>query len=337
MMRIPLHEMQAHIQWKLRTLGINSFEDSNDILDKWNDSYRYYHGYNHLFDILIKMDKDGYKWCSDKVNDELVDKLFLLAVFHDVIFDPKKDYNEIESVRYYRSKMVRNCHEDVCAAMLDTQEGIPSSPLSEKFIKEYDRYNLYSGTFNEILNNTKLLFKEQQFLDFKFWKEKQIKFLENYRNDNKNIEHVIEYIKNWEPKIGVYAGSFNPFHKGHNNILEKAEKIFDKVIIARGVNPEKDSNEYFELPDKLQYYQIDKFTGFLTDYLDNLGYDTVLIRGLRNSTDLQYEMTQFQYLQDMKPDIKIVNIFCDKEYEHISSSAIRNLSKISQRFVIKYL
>ena len=314
---MPLHEMTAHIRVKLNSLGINSFDDSSDILDKWNASYRYYHGYNHLFDILIKMDKDGYKWYSDKVNDELVDKLFLLAVFHDVIYDPKKDNNEIESVRYYRSKMVRNCDEDVCTTILDTEKGLfyKLNPLSEVFIRNYDRYNLYSGTFNEILNNTKLLFKEQQFLDFKIWKERQIKFLENYRNDNKNIEHVIEYIKNWEPKIGVYAGSFNPFHKGHHNILQKAEKIFDKVIIAKGINPEKDKNECFELPEILKYHQIDKFTGFLTDYINNLGYDTVLIRGLRNSTDLQYEMTQFQYLQDMKPDIKIVNIFCDKEYE----------------------
>lgn len=336
-MRIPLHEMQAHIQRKLEMLGINSFEDTNDIFDKWSLSYRSpYHGTQHLFDILTKMDKDGYRWYSDKVNDSLVDKLFLLAVFHDVIYDPKRDDNELQSVDYYMSRMVRNCYEDVCRTILDTETGNIEDPLSEVFIKNYDRYNLYYGSFNEILNNTKELFKEQQFLDFKIWKEKQIKFLENYINDNKNIEHVIEYIKNWQPKIGIYAGSFNPLHKGHDNILRKAENIFDKVIIARGINPEK-NNEYLELPDKLNYHQIDKFNGFLTDYMDSLGYDTVLIRGLRNSTDLQYEMTQFQYLQDMKLDIKIVNIFCDKEYEHISSSAIRNLGKLNKEIVKKYL
>jgi phosphopantetheine adenylyltransferase len=48
-------------------------------------------------------------------------------------------------------------------------------------------------------------------------------------------------------------------------------------------------------------------------------------------------MTQFQYLQDMKPDIKIINIFCDKQYEHISSSAIRNLEKLDSETVKKYL
>ena len=45
-------------------------------------------------------------------------------------------------------------------------------------------------------------------------------------------------------RLGIYAGSFNPFHKGHYNILCKAEKIFDRVIIARGINPDKGPSEY---------------------------------------------------------------------------------------------
>jgi phosphopantetheine adenylyltransferase len=65
----------------------------------------------------------------------------------------------------------------------------------------------------------------------------------------------------------------------------------------------------------------------LTDFIDSLGYDVTLVRGLRNSIDLQYELTQFQYMQEFKPDIKIVSIFCDKEFEHISSSSIRMLEK----------
>ena len=51
-------------------------------------------------------------------------------------------------------------------------------------------------------------------------------------------------------KVGVYAGSFNPFHRGHYDILVKAEKIFDKVIVARGINPEK-TNELLPLPNTI--------------------------------------------------------------------------------------
>ena len=129
-------------------------------------------------------------------------------------------------------------------------------------------------------------------------------------------------------KIGIYAGSFNPFHQGHYNILLKAERIFDKVIIARGINPEK-KNELSTFPDAILLYQtIMYYDGLLTDFLDSLPYKNVtLIRGLRNSTDLQAELTQYRYLQELKPDIQVVSIFCDMEYEHISSSAIRILQK----------
>jgi pantetheine-phosphate adenylyltransferase len=128
-------------------------------------------------------------------------------------------------------------------------------------------------------------------------------------------------------KVGVYAGSFNPFHLGHYNILLKGEKIFDKVILGFGKNPEKqDSNplipsELINRKSDIRYYD-----GLLTDFINSLEFENItLIRGLRNSTDLQYELTQYRFLQELKPDIKVVSIFCDKEYEHISSSAIRKL------------
>jgi len=143
-------------------------------------------------------------------------------------------------------------------------------------------------------------------------------------------------------KIGIYAGSFNPFHKGHYNILLKAEEIFDKVIIARGVNPEKSASTY-KLPELLKKREIIEYDGLLTECIIdikkkyNYTLKPTLIRGLRNSNDLQYEMTQYRYLQDLMPDIQLISIFCDKEYEHISSSGIRLLSKYGDDKVKNYL
>lgn len=144
-------------------------------------------------------------------------------------------------------------------------------------------------------------------------------------------------------KIGIYAGSFNPFHKGHYNILLKAENIFDKVIIARGVNPEKEPSSYlyYDLPKLIKDRKVILYSGLLTDTIKVISNELesipTLIRGLRNSTDLQYEMTQYCYLQDMMPEIQVVSIFCDKEYEHISSSGIRLLSKFGEDKVKDYL
>lgn len=138
-------------------------------------------------------------------------------------------------------------------------------------------------------------------------------------------------------KIGVYAGSFNPFHKGHYNILCKAEKIFDKVIIARGINPEK-NNVLVPLPKILDDRPVLSYNGLLTDFMTSLEEENVtLIRGLRNSVDLQFEMNQYRYFQDLMPNIQMVSIFCDKEFEHISSSGIRLLSQFGEDKIKKYL
>ena len=138
-------------------------------------------------------------------------------------------------------------------------------------------------------------------------------------------------------KIGIYAGSFNPFHKGHYNILLKAEKIFDRVIIARGINPEKEASS-FTLPKILDEKNIINYEGLLTEYMKTLPYDKItVIRGLRNTSDFQYELIQYRFLKDLMPDIQLINIFCDAEYEHISSSAIKTLMKYDVNKVNEYL
>ena len=81
------------------------------------------------------------------------------------------------------------------------------------------------------------------------------------------------------------------------------------------------------MPEKLKYRQIVNYDGLLTSFIDSLGYDVTLIRGLRDSFDLQSELTQFQIMQDLKPDIKVISLFCDKQFGHISSSSIRILEK----------
>ena len=59
--------------------------------------------------------------------------------------------------------------------------------------------------------------------------------------NQKNIRLLIIYIETRKIRVGIYAGTFNPITTGHLNIIEKSNKIFDKVIIAFGNNPEKES------------------------------------------------------------------------------------------------
>lgn len=183
-------------------------------------------------------------------------------------------------------------------------------------------------SFAQQLANEKKVFNDFQSTDYKKFYTARLAALQA-ANSKGELNAIIEYVKHNQPKIGVFAGSFNPFHKGHFNVLKKAEHIFDKVIIAFGENPDKE-NKKWPIPSQIKNRQIENYNGLLTDFVESLGYEVTVIRGLRNSTDFQYEQNQYRYIQELKADIKIINIFCDKEFEHISSSGIRTLEKFNK-------
>ena len=184
------------------------------------------------------------------------------------------------------------------------------------------------ATFSDLLELEKVEFKAHQHIDYLEYKTHRLAFL-SAQSKTEAITFFMEYLKAYQPKIGVFAGSFNPFHKGHYNVLQKAECLFDKVIIAFGKNPDK-TERTWEVPQTILNRQHAEYHALLTDYINSIPYHVTVIRGLRNSTDFQYEQNQYRYIQELKPDIKIINIFCDKEFEHISSSGIRTLEKYNK-------
>jgi pantetheine-phosphate adenylyltransferase len=152
--------------------------------------------------------------------------------------------------------------------------------------------------------------------------------------------------------LAIYPGSFNPFHIGHLNIVEKSERIFGEgnVLIAIGVNPEKSNtglkrlsrsslSRASQISDKTKR-KVEVYDTFLHEFIEKKeleGYKVILVRGLRNGDDLNYEENQLKYIKDFKKDINVVFIRCDEEFEHISSSAIRNLQSFRPGSGDKYL
>ena len=169
------------------------------------------------------------------------------------------------------------------------------------------------------------MFKQHQQYSFVSYKKEREAFLTKV-----GASVSLQLLQVLKPSIAVFAGSFSPFHKGHYNVLQKAENIFDKVIVAFGQNPEKKDIHGYKLPQTLKNRQIEYYEGLLTDFVAGLGHEFTVIRGLRNSTDFTYEQNLYRYIQELMPDIRIVNIFCDKEFEHISSSGIRTLEKFGR-------
>lgn len=305
---------KEYIEDRLELLGIDA-----DVLNNYNQPHRHYHTLNHVIEVLT--------FIADKGELEN-DTLFLAAVFHDIVYNPKANDNEEQSVLLLKEhfKWSVELTRDAEIIILDTKAHKASNALSKLF-QEAD-LAVFDKPFEELIDYENQIFKEFQFADWSLYKAERVKVLQQF-NSNGRLDALIGYVNTRKPNIGVYAGSFNPFHKGHYNILQKAEKIFDKVIVAFGKNPDKNDKKW-PVPQVLEHRQQDDYTGLVTDYIDSLAYEVTLIRGLRNIDDFHYEEKQYRYMQDLKPDIKLVSIFSDIEYDHISSSGIRTLEKYNK-------
>lgn len=315
--------------------------DVAQLINAWHEPHRFYHTERHLNFLLKEIE---YLFNNNKIKKYEKEALIITAFYHDVVYDPTRQDNEQVSADFFRkhtkpSKLT----DEIYQIILDTQTHQPQGRLSKIFC-EMDMAVVSRANFMSLLHWERQIAKEYQFTDYAVYRQTRLflleKFKVQYPKNAHNLQNLIDYVKDYRPKIGVYPGSFNPFHNGHYNILEKAERILDKVIIARGVNPDKqDINTNLLQMQALKYRQTENFVGFLTDYLTSKEAfaDVTLIRGLRNGDDLNYEVNQLRFMEDMKKDLKIIFITCDNEFEHISSSAIKNLDRIQAGFSERYM
>lgn len=325
--------------------------DYYGIVQKYSEPHRFFHTMEHitrLINEILKLD------LSDKERDILI----LTAIFHDIIYNPQRHDNEDESALLLKDKTSFPWNEDiehVYRIILTTKTHEKTGDRLTDIFLDLDMSTLTDTTFVEMLQYERKVFKEYQFVDYKTYKEERVKFLlktldQPYGKKNEqNIKLLADWVKNSTINCGVYAGSFNKFHLGHLNILKKSQKVFDKVILAIGVNPDKASdpnyintlkNNVVSLKEKLNI-EVCFYDGLLTDFIqkkqDDDGINITLIRGLRDGFDLSYENRQIQFMKDIYPELSVIYIQSDRELDHISSSSIRYLEKYDPELAKKYL
>ncbi len=133
-------------------------------------------------------------------------------------------------------------------------------------------------------------------------------------------------------KVAIYPGSFDPFTRGHKNVIERGLKVFDKIVVAVAHNVSKPTT--FSLSDRVEIIEeifqnrpeilVDSFQGLLVDHAKS--HDTnVLLRGMRSLSDFEYELQMALANKTLDPDIETVFIVTDSEFSHISSSLIREI------------
>ncbi|PSR12771.1 MAG: pantetheine-phosphate adenylyltransferase [Bacteroidetes bacterium] len=135
-------------------------------------------------------------------------------------------------------------------------------------------------------------------------------------------------------KIAVFPGSFDPITTGHFDLVERALPLFDKIVIAIGVNSQKQS--LFPLEQRLgwlrlvfaSYPQVEvtTFEGLTAHYCNKIGAK-YLLRGLRNASDFDYEKTISQLNNIVGQGIETIFLISPPAYSHISSTIVREIIK----------
>lgn len=301
------------------------------VLAAWDEPHRMFHNRDHLHAVL-----DGLVKQKADVNSEVEwDALILAAYLHDSVYFPDRTDNEEASVELMMEVVLDKEHEVVRLAkdiILDTKKLGKKTGVFNIF-QTADCWGLIHYNFEDILLYEEQIFKEFQRFSWEKYKKGRVEFLRGaakiFSNNSETLNCLAEYVNTKKPRIGIYAGSFRPFTTGHLNVLQQAEKIFDKVVVAFGTNPDKEEKSVV-IPQTIQNRECIVYTGLLPDILkqyEAMGCEVTLIRGLRNEYDLNYEQNLIQYVKDMMPSLKVVLLLCDREFEHVSSSAIRGLIK----------
>ena len=146
-------------------------------------------------------------------------------------------------------------------------------------------------------------------------------------------------MQNDDIRIALYPGSFDPITKGHLDVLIRASKMFDKVIIAVLNNKEK--TPFISVQDRvdlikktvaaqgLDNVSVDSFEGLTVDFAKKVGAK-FLIRGLRAVSDFEYEMQLSQTNASIASEIGTVFLTTRPKYNFISSSIIKELNSFGQ-------
>lgn len=135
--------------------------------------------------------------------------------------------------------------------------------------------------------------------------------------------------------VAIYPGSFDPVHLGHLDIIERASRVFDRVVVAVARNSEKEGlftpAERLEMLDaavgETRKVEVDAFDGLTVEFAREKGA-RVLVKGLRAVVDFEYELKQASMNARLAPDLDTVFFMTSAPYYFLSSTLIREVARL---------
>lgn len=136
-------------------------------------------------------------------------------------------------------------------------------------------------------------------------------------------------------KIGIYPGTFDPVTNGHLDILTRASKLFDKIIV--GVAVDSDKNTLFSIEERLEFIrdavkdipniEVESFSGLLMHFTESKNA-SVIIRGLRAVSDFEYEFQLALMNKNLNESVETIFLTTSSEYTFLSSTIIKSVVKL---------
>ena len=136
--------------------------------------------------------------------------------------------------------------------------------------------------------------------------------------------------------IAVYTGSFDPITLGHLDVIGRAARIFDTIVVGVGINPDK--QPLFSLEERVRLVKsavegfsnvrVELFSGLSVAFVRDQGAH-VLLRGVRSLTDIEAEFTMTLANRKLDPSVETVFLMADAAYSHISSSLLKQITPLA--------
>jgi pantetheine-phosphate adenylyltransferase len=133
----------------------------------------------------------------------------------------------------------------------------------------------------------------------------------------------------------VCAGTFDPITMGHIDVIERASRIFPRIVLAVARNPGK--NPLFSLEERIELVreatthlngiEVEPFEGLLVDFAESKGV-RVIVRGLRAFSDFEYEFQMALTNRKLKPAIETLFLMPKQDYSYVSSSNVREVAQL---------
>jgi pantetheine-phosphate adenylyltransferase len=133
--------------------------------------------------------------------------------------------------------------------------------------------------------------------------------------------------------VAVYTGTFDPVHLGHLDIIRRGSRLFERLIVGVGDNPEK--APFFSAEERVSLLQevvkpfpnveVQAFDGLAVKFVRDLKA-RIMLRGLRTLSDMEYEFTMSLMNLNLDPDLETIFLMAKEEYSHVSSTLLRQIA-----------